>query len=125
MRYGDVSKILENQTHAVFVLGEIIHPAQIGATVRCGQAVYRRGKNTVAASGKGKVISILLIILSILCPFFALTALEAAVPDVPSSFALGEAVNRMWIFYLFLPIPTASIIFGFYQNKRAYATSET
>ena len=99
-------------------LGKIIHPAQIGATVRCGQAVYRRGKNTVAASGKGKVISILLIILSILCPFFALTALEAAVPDVPSSFALGEAVNRMWIFYLFLPIPTASIIFGFYQNKK-------
>ncbi len=64
------------------------------------------------------MISILLIILSILCPFFALTALEAAVPDVPSSFALGEAVNRMWIFYLFLPIPTASIIFGFYQNKK-------
>lgn len=24
----------------------------------------------------------------------------------------------MWIFYLFLPIPTASIIFGFYQNKK-------
>lgn len=64
------------------------------------------------------MISILLIILSILCPFFALTALEAAVPDVPPSFALGEAVNRMWIFYLFLPIPTASIIFGFYQNKK-------
>ena len=46
------------------------------------------------------------------------SACENRADDVPSSFALGEAVNRMWIFYLFLPIPTASIIFGFYQNKK-------
>jgi len=119
VRYGDVSKILENQTHAVFVHGGNLFILRKSEPLCDAVRPYIGvGKNTVAASGKGNVISILLIILSILCPFFALTALEAAVPDVPSSFALGEAVNRMWIFYLFLPIPTASIIFGFYQNKK-------
>ena len=119
VRYGDVSKILENQTHAVFVHGGNLFILRKSEPLCDAVRPYiGAAKNTVAASGKGKAISILLIILSILCPFFALTALEAAVPDVPSSFALGEAVSKMWIFYLFLPIPTASIIFGFYQNKK-------
>lgn len=61
---------------SVYPWGKFIHPAQIGAAVRCGQAVYRRGENTVAASGKGKVISLLLIILSILCPFSRLPPLK-------------------------------------------------
>ena len=78
VRYGDVSKILENQTHAVFVHGGNLFILRKSEPLCDAVRPYiGAGKNTVAASGKGKVISILLIILSILCPFFALTTLEA------------------------------------------------
>lgn len=70
VRYGDVSKILENQTHAVFVHGGNLFILRKSEPLCDAVRPYiGAGKNTVAASGKGKVISILLIILSILCPF--------------------------------------------------------
>ena len=113
VRYGDVSKILENQTHAVFVHGGNLFILRKSEPLCDAVRPYiGAGKNTVAASGKGKVISILLIILSILCPFFALTALEAAATSSMVNSPASAAICA-W-----RTIPTASIIFGFYQNKK-------
>ena len=94
VRYGDVSKILENQTHAVFVLGKIIHPAQIGAAVRSGQAVYRRGKKHSRSVRQGNVISILLIIPPYSARFSRLPPLKPQFRTF-HQVALGEAVNRI------------------------------
>lgn len=118
-RPGDVSKVLENQTHAVFSLGANLFVLCKSDPLYAAVKPYiGADKSKPAVSEKGKAISALLIILSVLSPFLAFAVSNATVPDVPSSFAMSEMVNRFWIFYLFLPIPLASVAFGVCQNKK-------
>ena len=64
---------------------------------------------------KLNVCSTLLSILSI-CTIFG------AMITVSVSFGINQAVvtENMWVFFLFLPIPIASIVFGFYLKKKGY-----
>ncbi len=63
-----------------------------------------------------KTVSNLLFILSIATIFFALAAL-AIMSRKSYPF---HTVQNMWVFYLFIPIPIASIVYGFYLKKRGY-----
>ncbi len=61
-----------------------------------------------------KTISILLFVLSI-CTLWG--ALLSVAMLSGSNQAMTE---NMWVFFLFLPLPIASIVFGFYLKKRGY-----
>ena len=63
---------------------------------------------------KLKIISILLFVLSI-CTIWG------ALIGVAILSGINQAMTEnMWIFFLFLPIPIASIVFGFYLKKKGY-----
>ncbi len=63
---------------------------------------------------KLKVISILLFVLSI-CTIWG------ALIGVAILSGINQAMTEnMWVFFLFLPIPIASIVFGFYLKKKGY-----
>ena len=63
---------------------------------------------------KLKIISILLFVLSI-C-----TILGALISVAILSGINQAMTENMWIFFLFLPVPIASIVFGFYLKKKGY-----
>ncbi|MBQ7406486.1 MAG: helix-turn-helix domain-containing protein [Clostridia bacterium] len=63
---------------------------------------------------KLKIISILLFVLSI-C-----TILGALISVAILSGINQAMTENMWIFFLFLPIPIASVVFGFYLKKKGY-----
>ncbi|MBQ8393610.1 MAG: helix-turn-helix transcriptional regulator [Clostridia bacterium] len=63
---------------------------------------------------KFKTISILLFVLSI-CTIFG------ALMGVAILSGINQAMTEnMWIFFLFLPVPIVSIVFGFYLKKKGY-----
>lgn len=63
---------------------------------------------------KFKIVSILLFVLSI-CTIWG------ALIGVAILSGINQAMTEnMWIFFLFLPIPIASIVFGFYLKKKGY-----
>ena len=63
---------------------------------------------------KFKVISILLFVLSI-CTIWG------ALIGVAIVSGLNQAMTEnMWVFFLFLPVPIASIVFGFHLKKKGY-----
>ena len=63
---------------------------------------------------KLKVISILLFVLSI-CTIWG------ALIGVAILSGINQAMTEnMWVFFLFLPVPIASIVFGFYLKKKGY-----
>lgn len=63
---------------------------------------------------KLKIISILLFVLSI-CTIWG------ALFGVATVFGTNQIMlENMWIFFLFLPVPIASIVFGFYLKKKGY-----
>ena len=63
---------------------------------------------------KLKIISILLFVLSI-CTIWG------ALIGVAILSGINHAMTEnMWIFFLFLPVPIASIVFGFYLKKKGY-----
>lgn len=63
---------------------------------------------------KLKIISILLFVLSI-------CTILGAMIGVTILSAINQAMTEnMWVFFLFLPIPIASIVFGFYLKKKGY-----
>ena len=63
---------------------------------------------------KLKIISILLFVLSI-CTIWG------ALIGVAILSGINQAMTEnMWVFFLFLPVPIASIVFGFYLNKKGY-----
>lgn len=63
---------------------------------------------------KLKIISILLFVLSICTIWGALIA-------VAILSGINQAMTEnMWVFFLFLPIPIASVVFGFYLKKKGY-----
>ena len=63
---------------------------------------------------KLKIISILLFVLSI-C-----TILGASIGVAILSGINQAMTENMWVFFLFLPVPIASIVFGFYLKKKGY-----
>ena len=63
---------------------------------------------------KLKIISILLFVLSI-C-----TILGALIGVAILSEINQAMTENMWVFFLFLPVPIASIVFGFYLKKKGY-----
>jgi hypothetical protein len=63
---------------------------------------------------KLKIISILLFVLSI-C-----TILGALIGVAILSGINQAMTENMWVFFLFLPVPIASIVFGFYLKKKGY-----
>ena len=63
---------------------------------------------------KFKTISILLFVLSICTIWGALMGV-----DILSGINQAMTEN-MWVFFLFLPIPIASVVFGFYLKKKGY-----
>ena len=61
-----------------------------------------------------KIISILLFVLSI-CTIWG------ALIGVAILSGINQAMTEnMWVFFLFLPVPIASIVFGFYLKKKGY-----
>jgi len=63
---------------------------------------------------KLKIISVLLFVLSI-C-----TILGALIGVAILSGINQAMTENMWVFFLFLPVPIASIVFGFYLKKKGY-----
>ena len=63
---------------------------------------------------KLKIVSILLFVLSI-C-----TILGALIGVAILSEINQAMTENMWVFFLFLPVPIASIVFGFYLKKKGY-----
>ena len=70
--------------------------------------------NTKKPADKFAFTSILLFVLSI-C-----TILGALIGVAILSGINKATVENMWVFFLFLPIPIASIVFGFYLKKKGY-----
>ena len=69
---------------------------------------------TKSPENKLKTISILLFVLSI-CTIWG------ALIGVSILSGINQAMTEnMWVFFLFLPVPIASIIFGFYLKKKGY-----
>ena len=63
----------------------------------------------------------LLKILSILLVIFSIMTIWGAMMGVAIASAINRALTEnMWIFFLFTPIPVASILFGFYLKKKGY-----
>ncbi len=62
-----------------------------------------------------RVLSILLFVLSICTLFGAMVGIAMLANDAPT------ATRSMWVFFLFLPIPIASVIFGFCLRRKGYA----
>ena len=63
---------------------------------------------------KSKIISIILFVLSI-CTIWG------ALIGVAILSGINQAMTEnMWVFFLFLPVPIASIVFGFYLKKKGY-----
>ena len=62
-----------------------------------------------------RIISIFLIVLSILS-FLAASVIEAEIVDDLSDFFTG----MKWIYFLFLPIPLSSLLFGLYLRKNRF-----
>jgi hypothetical protein len=68
------------------------------------------------AFGIKRAISILLFVASLLTIWFALICV-----GIMSVIKLGSTLNEnMWMFFLFVPIPIASIVFGYYLKKKGY-----
>ena len=63
---------------------------------------------------KLKVISILFFVLSI-CTIWGALISVAILSEINQAMT-----ENMWVFFLFLPIPIASIVFGFYLKKKGY-----
>ena len=63
---------------------------------------------------KFKTISILLFVLSI-CTIWGALIGVAILSDINQAMT-----ENMWVFFLFLPVPIASIVFGFYLKKKGY-----
>lgn len=63
---------------------------------------------------KSKIISIILFVLSI-C-----TILGALIGVAILSGINQAMTENMWVFFLFLPVPIASVVFGFYLKKKGY-----
>lgn len=78
----------------------------------CGRAPDRVKKNR--PGDKLKTISILLFVLSICTIWGALIGVAIL------SNANQAMTENMWVFFLFLPVPIASVVFGFYLKKKGY-----
>ena len=63
---------------------------------------------------KFKTISILLFVLSI-CTIWGALICVAILTGINQAMA-----ENMWVFFLFLPVPIASIVFGYYLKKKGY-----
>lgn len=63
---------------------------------------------------KFKTISILLFVLSI-CTILGALIVVAILSEINQAMT-----ENMWVFFLFLPVPIASIVFGFYLKKKGY-----
>ena len=61
-----------------------------------------------------KTLSVLLFVLSILTIWGALLGVAILSGSNPA------VTENMWVFFVFLPIPIASIVFGFYLKKKGY-----
>ena len=79
----------------------------------CGKAPVPKKENR--PSPLLKALSILLFILSVVS--FA----AAIITQMVLYFRTFDSVGNMWICFLFLPIPLASVAFGFYLKKRGYS----
>lgn len=82
----------------------------------CDEVSKKAANSPKNPEARLKTVSNLLFILSIATIFFALAAL-AIMSQKSYPFHM---VRNMWVFYLFIPIPIASIVFGFHLKKRGY-----
>ena len=63
---------------------------------------------------KSKIISIILFVLSI-CTIWGALICVAILSGINQAMT-----ENMWVFFLFLPVPIASIVFGFYLKRKGY-----
>ncbi len=71
---------------------------------------------------KYKVISLSLFIATLISIYAALFCCAAIFESMTNSFNtnINAFSDTMWIFWLFLPIPVASVIYGFYLKSKGY-----
>lgn len=74
-------------------------------------------KERKAPKGALKLISIILPIVSVASIW---VSWMCVVSPLGVNFGLNELSQRMWIFLLFIPIPIASILLGFYLKKKGF-----
>lgn len=74
-------------------------------------------KERKSPKGTLKFISILLMVITLASIWMAWMCV---ISPLGVNFGLNELSQRMWIFLLFIPIPIASILLGFYLKKKGF-----
>ena len=94
----------------------IFNASDVGKETYLGHvcSVNTASKETVAPKGALRVVSIILFVCSIL-------ALEAGLIGVVILSVVNKAfVENMWVFFCFVPVPVASVVFGIYLKKKGH-----
>ena len=104
--------ILEIANQSYIIKKEALVPDSIFFTFRKNT---QKNQEMQPVKDKLKIISILLLILSITTLWFSLIGVS-----ILSEINHKNMPENMWVFFLFLPIPISSIIFGFYLKGKGY-----
>lgn len=104
--------ILEIANQSYIIKKEALVPDSIFFTFRKNT---QKNQEMQPVKDKLKIISILLLILSITTLWFSLIGVS-----ILSEINHKDMPENMWVFFLFLPIPISSIIFGFYLKGKGY-----
>ena len=117
--FDEIEKVLAFGNYLVFqIMGQsYIIRRDVLAPDSAFISIYHNAQNKIKAkkpNGKLKILSIILFVLSI-C-----TVLGAMICASILSGSNQVMTENMWAFFLFLPIPIVSIIFGFYLKKKGY-----
>ncbi len=104
-----LSRMNEGESVPVKEEAPAFHPAAFAYETSVPQKEEKR-----KLYGGLRAISILLFVLSICTIWGALIGVAAL------SAVNGMFVENMWMFFVFLPVPIASVVFGFYLRKKGF-----
>lgn len=121
--FGDIESAEKTEKHIIFGVGGQAYIIKREALAvdsifypLCDEVSKKMANSRKNPEARLKTVSNLLFIFSIVTIFFALASL-AIMSRKSYPFHM---VQNMWVFYLFIPIPIASIVFGFHLKKRGY-----
>lgn len=115
IKKGDISLVWENKKYIVFAYSGqlfILNKEKVPQSILLGEFLYS-AKKINTASTRDKTVSNILVALSVLSLFFALYASIGGVAE------RNLDMQRYGLsFFLFAPLPIASIIFGYSQRRK-------
>ena len=124
--FSDISSIYENGNLTVVSTSHGVHWFKTSELPRDSAIIHLKNEIVLRtqftkATGIWRFLSIALCVLAyVTWPLSMLIMTRNSAPAAATGLSVAEVFRDSWIAYLFLPIPVASIVFGFVLRKKHF-----